>query len=112
MVMRIDQVDLHWRPADDERGDDGGDHFRHAPFAFGHLLAGGVAAQNADDLSVENGDDDQRHDQAENGEAICADLSRCVQDRIVLAKQADVHVDGRIERQDIVVDPASDEKAV
>ena len=84
--MRVQQIDLHGRPADDERRDDGRDHFRHALLSARHLFAFGILSENVDDQAVENGDDDQRHDQAEQGETVRRHAPCGVEKGIVVTK--------------------------
>ena len=84
--MRVQQIDLHGRPADDERRYDGRDHFRYALLSSRHLFTFGILSENIDDQPVENRDDNQWHDQAEQGEAVRGDASRRVENWTIVAK--------------------------
>lgn len=84
--MRVQEIDLHGRPADDERRDDGRDHFRHALLAARYLFAFGILSENVDDQPVENRNDNQGDDQAEQGETVRRDATCSVEKGIVVTK--------------------------
>ena len=104
--MRVEQVDLHGRPADHERRDDCRDQFRHALLALGHLFALGILSQHVDDQPVEYGDDDQRNEQAEQREEVGGDASSGIQEWTVVTEETDANIVGARVQQNIVVEPA------